>query len=379
MRSEFLPLCRPQINEDELSAVEEVFKSGHLTTGPKVTEFEAGIEKYLGNSVKAVALNSCTAGLFLALRAYNIKDGDEVILPTWTFAATGHVVLWVGAKPVLCDVEEPTLNIDVRQMKSLITPRTKAIIPVHFAGYPCNMDAIMEVARQKDLVVIEDAAHAIGARYKEEKIGCIGDVTVFSFYATKNLTCGEGGMAVSKSQEVIERIRKLSYFGINKHAFNRYAKTGTWYYEIEELGYKYNMDSIHAAIGLIQLKKLDKMNERRREIAKKYRQLLDRRITLLKDDKLHYHAYHLFPVRLPKGLISRDAFIAQMKERNIGTSVHFIPLHKHPYYRQIITEGSFPVADMAYEEIVSIPMFSGMADTDVDYVIESVNDILRGG
>lgn len=379
MRSEFLPLSRPSMGEAELAAVEEVLKSGHLTTGPKVTEFEMEMGKYLGNGVTTVALNSCTAGLYLALRAYGIGDGDEVMLPTWTFVATGHVVMWSGAKPVLCDVEDSSLNIDVQKMESLMTAKTKAIIPVHFAGYPCRMDKIIEAAKRHNLVVIEDAAHAIGTRYKEKKIGCIGDVTVFSFYATKNLTCGEGGMAVSRDKEVVEKIRKLSYFGINKQAFNRYTKMGSWYYEIEELGYKYNMDSIHAAIGLIQLKRLDIMNQRRREIAKKYRQFLDNRIIFLEDDECHYHTYHLFPIRLPKELIPRDEFITRMKERNIGTSVHFIPLHRHPYYRQIITGNSFPVADKAYEEIVSIPMFSGMSESDVKYVIESINDILRGG
>ena len=377
MRKEFLPLARPSIANDEIEAVSTVLKSGHLTTGPKVTEFEEGIKRYIGKGIYAAALNSCTAGLFLALQALDIKDGDEVILPTWTFAATGHVVLWRGAKPVLCDVDEASLNIDTEKMQRLITKRTKAVIPVHFAGYPCRMNEIMDIAKTHNLHVIEDAAHALGTQYKGKKIGNFGKATVFSFYATKNLTCGEGGMLVSESEEIVEKIKKLSYFGINKEAYNRYAKLGNWYYEIEELGYKYNMDSLHAAIGLVQLKKLDKMNQRRRHIASMYKKDLDKRIRFTEDSKDNYHTFHLFPIRIDNGLITKSDFINELKSRNVGTGVHFIPLHKHPYYQGILDKGDFPVADRAHEEAVSIPMFPGMSDEDVFYVIENINDILR--
>lgn len=378
MRNDFLPLAKPCIGDSEIKAVAEVLKSGHLTTGPKVTEFEEEFRKYIGKGVYAVGLNSCTAGLYLALLAYGIGKGDEVIVPTWTFAATGHVVLWTGAKLVLCDIKDSSLNINVQKIESLITKRTKAIMPVHFAGYPCEMDEMIDLAKRHNLIIIEDAAHAIGSRYKGKRIGNFGDVTVFSFYATKNLTCGEGGMAVSKNKKIIERIRKLSYFGINKQAFNRYIQKGDWYYEIEELGYKYNMDSIHAAIGLVQLRKLDQMNQRRREIATMYKNGLDKRIKFTEDSDNNYHTYHLFPIRIDKKIINRDEFIKRLKRRNIGTGVHFIPLHRHPYYKKV-TDANLPVADSAYKEIVSIPMFPVMSDSDVSYVINNIRDILNNG
>lgn len=377
MRSNFLPLTKPHIEDQEIEAVSKVLKSGHLTTGSKVNEFEKNLSGYIGPGISAVALSSCTAGLYLSLLATGIGKGDEVIVPTWTFAATAHVVLWSGAKVVLCDVEKNSLNIDVGILESLITCRTKAIIPVHYAGYPCDMDKILEIARKNKLVVIEDAAHAIGTEYKGKKIGSLYDIAVFSFYATKNLTCGEGGMVVSKNEELIEKIRKISYFGINKQAFNRYEKRGHWYYDIEEVGYKYNMDNIHAALGVEQLKKIDQVNRKRRDIASMYKKDLDKRISFFVDDKINYHTYHLFPIRVPKNIIARDDFINELKQKNIGTSVHFIPLHKHSYYKDVFKGLNFPVADEVYEDIVSIPMFPSMSDEDVFYVIENINGILK--
>lgn len=377
MRTNFLPLSRPDMGASEIRAVTEVLRSGHLTTGPKVFEFEKAIQEYLGGEVFAVALNSCTAGLFLALAARGIGKGDEVIVPTWTFAATAHVVLWNGAVPVLCDVDKETLNIDVEQAARLINKKTKAILPVHFAGYPCDMERLGALARKHRLALIEDAAHAIGTRYSGKLIGSFGDVAVFSFYATKNLSCGEGGMAVSRDCRLIERIRKLSYFGINKHAFSRYTKKGTWYYEIEELGYKYNMDSIHAAIGLAQLARLNAMIARRRQIAAIYRTHLNENVRCLRDSGPHYHSYHLFPVRIDRKVISRDNLVERLKERNIGTSVHFIPLHRHPFYRKSAGQSKFPVADAAYEEVVSLPMCSAMSDADARYVVENINALTR--
>lgn len=378
MRKDFLPFARPCFSQAEIEAAAEVIRSGHLTTGPKVTEFEERFCEYLGEGFHAAALNSCTAGLFLGLLSHGIGPQDEVIVPTWTFVATAHVVLWTGARPVLCDVEESSLNIDVRAMEKSIGKRTKAIIPVHFAGYPCAMDEICRIAKKHKLVVIEDAAHACGTAYKGKKIGGFGDLTAFSFYATKNLACGEGGMVVSRDRKTIEKIRKLSYFGINKRAFDRYTQKGSWYYEIEELGYKYNMDSIHAAIGLVQLAKLEEMNLRRREIAGMYRRGLDKRIRFTEDSEENFHNYHLFLIRIDKEIIPRDEFIGKLKERNIGCSVHFIPLHRHPFYKKI-SKKKFPVADKAYREAVSIPLFPGMSDQDVEYVIDNVNQVLKGG
>jgi len=372
----FIPLARPDIDEEEIALVVETIKSGWLTTGPKVAEFELALSRYISpvDEIHSVGLNSCTSALFLALIALGIKEDDEVIVPTWTFAATAQVVDWIGAKVVLCDIEEETLNIDVNKAESLITDKTKAIIPVHIAGYPCEMKQIALLANKYNLKIIEDAAHAIGTSYNDEKIGNFSDITCFSFYATKNLAMGEGGAAVSKNKELIEKIRKLSYFGINKEAFKRYEKAGRWFYDIEEIGYKANLDSIHGALGIIQLKKLDRMNERRREIAKMYKENLSKKLSFTKDSNNHYHTYHLFPIRLPE-TIKRDDFIDKLKEKNIGSSVHFIPLHLHTFYKNR-SNTVFEVANKVFDNIVSIPMCSAMSDKEVIYVIKSINEIL---
>jgi len=372
----FIPLARPDIGDEEVALVVETIKSGWLTTGPKVIEFETLLSKYLkfDDEIYTLGLNSCTSALFLALVALGIKEGDEVIVPTWTFAATAQVVEWVGAKVVLCDIEEESLNIDVKRAEKLITDRTKAIIPVHIAGYPCDMGALSILAKNYNLKVIEDAAHAIGTSYKDKKIGNFSDITCFSFYATKNLAMGEGGAAVSKDKELIEKMRKLSYFGINKEAFKRYEKSGRWFYDIEEMGYKANLDSIHAALGVVQLNKLDKMNSRRREIALYYRENLSNHLTFNKDSDEHYHTYHLFPIRLPNG-IDRDDFIEELKGNDIGSSVHFIPLHMHTFYKSRIVDD-FEVANRVFGTIVSIPMCSAMSDIEVEYIVETINKIL---
>ena len=374
--NKFIPLARPDISDEEINLVVETLKSGWLTTGPKVTEFETALSKYLidDEQVYSIGLNSCTSALFLALIALGIKEGDEVIVPTWTFAATSQVVDWIGAKVILCDIEEDSLNIDVNEAEKLITKKTKAIIPVHIAGYPCDMESLSELAIKYDLKIIEDAAHAIGTKYKDTKIGNFADITCFSFYATKNLAMGEGGAAVSKDESLIEKIRKLSYFGINKEAFKRYEKSGRWFYDIEELGYKSNLDSLHAALGIIQLKKLDKMNKRRREIAQYYRDNLSKKVKFNKDSNEHYHTYHLFPIRLPEN-INRDDFIEELKDNNIGASVHFIPLHLHTFYKNR-SNNDFKVANKVFKNILSIPMCSAMDDDEVKYVVETVNKIL---
>jgi len=372
----FIPLARPDIGDEEVNLVAETIRSGWLTTGPKVEEFESLLSNYLkyDDEIYSVGLNSCTSALFLALIALGIKENDEVIVPTWTFAATAQVVDWIGAKVVLCDIEEDSLNIDIAKVEQLITDKTKAIIPVHIAGYPCDMGAIGNLAKKYNLKIIEDAAHAIGTSYKDKKIGNFSDVTCFSFYATKNLAMGEGGAAVSKDKGLIEKIRKLSYFGINKEAFKRYEKAGRWFYDIEEIGYKANLDSIHAALGIVQLNKLDKMNQRRREIAAYYRENLSDKLIFNKDSTEHFHTYHLFPIRLPKQ-IKRDEFIENLKENNIGASVHFIPLHLHTFYKNR-DNRKFEIADKVFESILSIPMCSAMSDIEVKYVVKTINKII---
>ena len=377
MADEFIPLAKPTIYNEEIDAAVEILKSGWWTTGPKVTEFEQKMSEFLraDDELYTVGLNSCTSALHLALLALGIKEGDEVIVPTWTFAATAQVVEWTGATLVLCDVEADTLNIDVQKAKRLITKKTKAIIPVHIAGFPCDMEAISILASEFNLKVVEDAAHAIGTEHLGTKIGNFSDVTCFSFYATKNLAMGEGGAAVSKDSELVERIRKLSYFGINKSAFKRYEKTGTWFYDIEEMGYKSNLDSVHAAVGLVQLKNLDDMNRRRREIASFYKENLSNKLTFFKDSKDHYHTYHLFMVMLPR-TITRNVFIEKLRDYNIGASVHFRPLHLHSYYVDRTDVTDFPVASQVFDSIVSIPMYPSMSDKDVKRVVNAINIIL---
>ncbi|MBF0329982.1 MAG: DegT/DnrJ/EryC1/StrS aminotransferase family protein [Nitrospirae bacterium] len=380
IRDNFLPLSRPSVDEDGIAAVAEVLRSGWWTTGPVVDRFERMVADYLrhdGNEIHSVALNSCTAGLHLALLALGIGKGDEVIVPTWTFAATAQIVEWTGATLVLCDIEEDSLNIDIQKAERLINSRTKAIIPVHMAGYPCDMDGLKKIGADRGIKIVEDAAHAIGTQYRGTKIGNFSDATVFSFYATKNLATGEGGMVVSSDEELIGKIRKLSYFGIYKEAFNRYGKTGKWFYDIEELGYKYNFDSIHAAIGLAQLHKIDVMNNRRKHIAKVYRNNLSSNVLFTADSEIHNHIYHLFIVRVPSSIIERDSLIDKLKQRNIGASVHFRPLHMHSYYRGRFPEDNFPVANKVFPEMLSIPMFPSMTDEDIEYVVEHFNDLVR--
>ena len=378
-RKDFLPLARPNVTSEEILAVTETLQSGWWTTGPKVTEFENAIANYLkeDDELYAVALNSCTSGLHLSLLALGIGKEDEVIVPTWTFAATAQVVEWVGAKLVLCDIEEDSLNIDVEKAEKLITHKTKAIIPVHMAGYPCDMNAIAVLAEKYNLKIIEDAAHAIGTKYCGKKIGNFSDLTVFSFYATKNLAMGEGGGVVSKNRELIDRIRKLSYFGINKEAFKRYEKTGSWLYDIEEIGYKYNLDSIHAAIGIVQLKKVDNMNKLRREIANLYKENLIRQLKFTADSDEHYHIYHLFIIKAPTNVIGRDNLIDELKKRNIGASVHFIPLHMHSFYKNRFSQENFQIANKVFPEVLSIPIFPSMTIEDINYVIDNLNNILE--
>ena len=372
----FIPVGKPSVSQGELDAVADVIRSGWWTTGPKVTEFEENVCSYLGQGLHAVGLNSCTGGLFLSLLAHGIGAGDEVIVPTWTFVATSHVVEWTGARVVLCDVEPGTLNIDVAHARSLVTERTKAVMPVHFAGYPCDMAGLRSLADEYGLAIIEDAAHAIGARHDGVSIGDHGFTTVFSFYVTKNLACGEGGMVVSRDQDLVEKVRKLGYFGVNKKAFERYTSRGSWFYEVEELGYKYNMDNIHAALGLAQLSRLEEMNDRRREIAARYRAGL-KLAEPLADDPRHHHIYHLFPVLLPEEMDRDDVFL-RLRDQGIGTSVHFIPLHLHPYYQRL-DKGQLPVATAAFRRALSLPMYPGLTDEDQEYVIETLNEILEAG
>lgn len=381
-RAEFLPFHVPAIGEEEIAAVVDVLRSGWLTTGSKAKDFEQQFCRFVGARY-GVAVNSATAALHLALAAVGIQEGDEVIVPTMTFAATAEVVLYLKAKPVLVDCTADTLNIDPAAIERAITPRTKAIIPVHFAGQPCDSEAILSLARAHGLKVVEDAAHALPARDHSRMIGAIGDITCFSFYATKTITTGEGGMATTNNLEWAEKMRVLSLHGISHDAWNRYSSEGSWYYEVTNVGYKYNLTDIAASLGLEQLKKCRSFAAARRRIAAAYSEAFADlgEIRTPVEERNKEHAWHLYVIRLEldRLTINRREFIEALRERNIGSSVHFIPLHLHPFYRQQFgyQATDFPKAAHAYERIVSLPIYPNMTDADVSDVIGAVRSIVE--
>lgn len=378
MKGEFLPYYQTLIEDDEIKEVIDTLKSGWLTMGPKTIEFEKLLSDYLG--VKhAIAVNSCTAALHLSLIALGVGKRDEVITTPFTFASTGNVIVHVGAKPIFVDIKRDTYNIDTEKIKETITPKTKAIIPVHYAGQPCDMKAIMEIAEDNNLFVIEDAAHVIGAEYQGKKIGTFGITTCFSFYVTKNITTGEGGAITTDDDELADKLRILRLHGISKDAWKRYSEKGSWYYEIEECGWKYNMTDIQAALGIHQIKKLDKFIEIRRRYAAIYNEELkkvDGMITPYEKSNIK-HVYHLYPILLRS--YNRNEFIEKMYERGIGCSVHFIPLHLHPFYKNTFgfKKGDFPNAEWIYEREVSLPLYPKMGEKDLRYVIDNIKEILE--
>jgi dTDP-4-amino-4,6-dideoxygalactose transaminase len=382
MRNEFLPFHIPSIGDEEIAEVVNVLRSGWLTTGPKVHAFEDSFANYIG-SPHAIAVNSCTAALHLALDAIGLREGDEVLIPTMTFAATAEVVLYFKARPILIDCDIDTLNMDPAGLEKAITPRTRAVIPVHYAGQACDMAQIVEIARTHRLKLIEDAAHALPAAYSGQKVGTFGDLACFSFYATKTLCTGEGGMVVTANPEYAENVRITSLHGITKDAWKRYSAEGSWYYEISRPGFKYNMTDIAAAIGLVQLAKCDSMWRARRRIAEIYNEALREidqvMVPVARRDV--EHAWHLYPIRLDleRLRISRAEFIVMMREQNIGTSVHFMPLHLHPLYREKYhyQQQDFPNAVAAYEGLVSLPIYPAMTERDAIDVVEAAQATIR--
>ena len=382
MGYDFVPFHVPDIGPEEIESVVETLRSGWLTTGPKVKRLEQDFAHHVGAS-HAVAVNSGTAALHLALDAIGIRENDEVIIPTMTFTATAEVIIYFKARPILVDCEPNTINIDVEQIESKITPRTKAIIPVHMAGQPCDMAAIMEIARRYNLKVIEDAAHALPARYKGKMVGAVGDITCFSFYATKTITTGEGGIATTGNNEWADRMRMMSLHGISKDAWNRYSSEGSWYYEVLFPGYKYNMTDIAAALGIEQLKKCDQFWQKRRAIAALYNDgLADLSEIQRPVCQSHVqHAWHLYVIQLQleRLRINRSEFIEALKKENIGASVHFIPLHLHPYYRDNLKHepNDFPNASAVFNQIISLPIYPRMTEEDVQRVIAAVRNIAK--
>src|SRR5215472_16209799 len=369
-----IPFHRASLGEEEVQAVAEVIRSGWLTMGPKTIEFETEFASYIG--VKhSIAVSSCTAALHLALEAVGVGPGDEVLVPTTTFTATAEVVTYLGARPILVDVEEKTLNLDAADAARRVTPHTKAIIPVHYAGQPCEMTKIHDLADKHGLHVIEDAAHSLPASYRGANIGRLSELTAFSFYATKTLTTGEGGMITTDNAEYAERIRLMRLHGIGRDAWKRYSATGSWHYEVLAAGFKYNMTDIQAALGLVQLKKCSTIRDQRCQIAARYTAAFGLMETLeppavLADRESSWHLYVL-RLRTDRLKTARDDFISALRKRGIGTSVHFIPLHLHPYYQNTFgyRRGDFPVAEKEYERCISLPIYPGMTQKEIQRVI----------
>lgn len=379
----FLPFAAPDIGQEEIDEVVACLRSGWITTGPKAKQFEADFAAYIGGDVEAVAVNSATAGLHLALEALNVGPGDEVITTPYTFTASAEVIRYLGADPVFVDVDPATINIDPSLIERAITPRTKVILPVHFAGLSADMGPILEIARAHGLRVVDDAAHSLPTRYRGEMIGSLAtDATVFSFYATKTITTGEGGMVVTRNPAIAARCRVMRLHGISRDVFNRYvSEKESWHYEVVAPGYKYNMTDIAAAIGIHQLRKADKFHARREQLARCYDEALAGLPLTLPPHapKGSVHAWHLYVIRINEDApVSRNEFIDEMTRRRIGTSVHFIPLHIQPYWRDTYSlhPDDFPRALDIYKAAVSLPIYTRMTSADQARVVESVRAIL---
>ncbi len=378
--SPFLPFHLPLIEEDDMRAVHDVLKTGWITTGPRAARFEQEFAQYIG-ARHALAVNSGTAALHLALDAIGINEGDEVLVPTLTFAATAEAVIYLKARPVLVDCDAETFNLDPALAGRAITANTRAIVPVHFAGQPCDMDPLLHTARAHNLKVIEDAAHALPARYRGKIIGTLGDLTCFSFYATKSITTGEGGMVTTHDEGWADRMRVMRLHGISKDAWKRYTAEGSWRYEILAPGFKYNLTDMQAALGISQLLKCERLWSRRKALAARYTAELGALgafdLPAVRPDV--EHAWHLYVLRIrPAELtIHRDRVIEELKQRGIGTSVHFIPLHLHPYYRDHwgYRRGDFPVAEDYFERCLSLPLYPAMSDDDQTRVIAALQEI----
>lgn len=395
---QFLPLALPYIGEEEIAAVTECLRSGWLTTGARTREFERRFAEFVGVG-HAVALNSCTAALHLALEALHIRPGEEVLVPTLTFTATAEVVRYLGARPVLVDCDPETLNLDLEWVRAYLEERctpgeggprnretgalVRALIPVHFAGLPCPMDRLLQLAERHGLAVVEDAAHALPAYRDGRHLGTFGRLGAFSFYATKTITTGEGGMLTTDDEALANRVRMMSLHGIDRHAWKRYTAEGSWYYEVHEAGFKYNLTDIAAALGLVQLGRAEQLWERRRAIASRYTEAFGPREEVRVPpggEARDLHSWHLYVLRLNLDRLSvdRGRFIELLRERNLGASVHFIPLHLHPYYRDTFgyRPQDLPAAATLYPTLVSLPFYPRMSDGDVERVIGTVCEVL---
>ncbi len=382
MAKAFIPFHRPYISDDEINEVTDAIRSGWWTTGPKTLKFENEFKSYIGTG-NAIAVNSWTAAAHLSLEAIGLKSGDEVIVPAMTFTACAEIVCYFNAKPVIVDIQRDTYNIDPVEIERNITKNTKAIIPVHYGGQPCDMDEIIDIAKRHNLYIIEDAAHALPSFYKGKIVGTLSDVTCFSFYATKTLATGEGGMICTENEEIAKRCSIMRLHGINSDAWKRYTEEGSWYYEVVAPGYKYNFTDIQAGLGLAQLRKVDEMHKKRKEIFGLYNEgFKDNELIKLyriKEDRVS--SYHLYPVEInvKRLKISRSKFIEELKEKGIGVSVHFIPLYRHPYYQKTFNLNieDYPVSELVYPEIITLPIWPGMKISQIEQVIDKVNSLMK--
>lgn len=378
----FLPFAQPEIGEEEIGAVVSCLRSGWLTTGPKADQFEQEFSTFLGGTVEAIAVNSATAGLHLGLEAIGVGPGDEVITTTHTFTATAEVIRYLGANPVFVDIDPNTLCLDVEAVEAAITTRTKAIMPVHFAGRSADMDNILLLARKNGLRVIEDAAHALPTTYNGKLIGSLdSDVTVFSFYATKTITTGEGGMLVTRDPKIAKRVKIMRLHGIDRDAFDRYtAKSVSWHYEIISPGYKYNLTDIAAAIGIEQLRKVHNFQRRRAEIAEFYNREFAN-LPIIRPPMAvgsDIHSWYLYVIQVDENArVGRDQLCEHLFRCQIGCSVHFIPLHLHPYWRNTygLKSPMFPNSQHVYERSISLPIYSKMTISDAERVVSAVRSI----
>lgn len=381
MTERYVHFHRYSMGPEEKEAVLDALDSGWITKGPKVAQFEQDFCSYTGAS-HALALNSCTAGLHLAMMALKIQPGDEVITTPLTFVATVNMIVYLGATPVLADVDPQSLNISSSSVASKITDRTRAILPVHLAGQPCDLEPLLQLAQQHKLWVIDDAAHAIGASYRGKMIGEWCDATAFSFYATKNITTGEGGMLTSPHAELIEAARPLSLHGLSKDAWKRYSAESFQHYLVEAPGFKYNMNDIQAALGLAQLKKCDAFTEKRRQRSHIYRRELENLPLRFQEEIPHIqHAHHLFPIILETGAlrISRDEFLTQLQAQGVGCAVHFVPIFQHPFYQKMWPRAAQDLAVSAEigQHMLSLPLYPALSETDQNYVIETVQTLCK--
>jgi dTDP-4-amino-4,6-dideoxygalactose transaminase len=383
MDRKFLPFALPDIGDEEIFEVVDSLRSGWVTTGPKTKKFEQLFADYLGGDIETISVNSATAGLHLALEALGVGPGDEVITTSLTFTATAEVARYLGADLKFVDIDPVTLNVDVEAVKKAVSPRTKVIIPVHYAGLACDMDSILNIAHQHGIKVVEDAAHALPTTWRGRLVGKLeSEVTVFSFYANKTMTTGEGGMIVTRNKDLAKRMRIMRLHGMSKDAFDRFVSTTpAWYYEIVAPGYKYNLTDIASAIGIHQLAKLPRFLRRRQELAQRYLHELRELPLVLPADAPNgdIHAWHLFVIRLSNNAsLSRNELIQSLSDRGVGTSVHYVPLHRQPYWRDRyrLTSSMFPVAETAYQSMVSIPLYTRMSDKDQDRVICALREVL---